>query len=113
MNIWIFRLAIKQKRNDSLGESQFEQKCTPLESLKHSVHHELEKSAIYRKGILRKLKTFADMDEDLLEAVVDGMEDFHVGKGYVIVRQGDRGDAFYVLMDGIVSVTVSFIVASM
>ena len=47
------------------------------------------------------------MDEHLLEAVVDGMQDFHVDEGYVIVQQGERGDAFYILMEGVVSVTVS------
>ena len=52
-------MAIKQHRNDFLQDAEFEQRCTPLESLKHAVHHELELSATYRKGILRKLKTFA------------------------------------------------------
>ena len=47
------------------------------------------------------------MNEQLLNAIAEGMDEYTVEKGHVIVNQGERGDAFYVIMEGVVSVTVS------
>ena len=106
---------------------------TPLDSIKHTVQHELMQTCKYRKKILRKLKTFgtslshiqlhlvfirthshlltsdstAGMSELLLQAIAESMEELQVRQGYVIIEQGERGDAFYVLKEGTASVTVS------
>jgi hypothetical protein len=47
------------------------------------------------------------MSELLLQAIAESMEELVVPEGYVIIEQGDRGDAFYVLKEGTASVTVS------
>jgi len=47
------------------------------------------------------------MSELLLQAIAESMEELVVGEGYVIIEQGDRGDAFFVLKEGTASVTVS------
>lgn len=49
----------------------------------------------------------AGMSELLLQAIAESMEELVVGEGYVIIEQGDRGDAFFVLKEGTASVTVS------
>lgn len=107
-----------------------------MESIKQVVHAELCNISRYRKKILRKLKTFgkhqvnkqsgflllhisfnfvsvitvlcllAGMSEALLQAIAEQMEELVVETGFVIIEQGDRGDAFYVLKEGTASVTV-------
>jgi cAMP-dependent protein kinase regulator len=45
------------------------------------------------------------MNEPLLDAIADGMEEIVLPRNHVIIEQGDAGDAFYVIMEGLTSVT--------
>ena len=49
---------------------------------------------------------FSTMDNDEQNAVADAMTSFPVTKGQVIIRQGDKGNSFYVVESGKYTVLV-------
>ena len=53
-----------------------------------------------KTGELRRMKLFADMDEDQLELFVGYMEAVHVPQFSHVVRKGDHGDAMFLVLEG-------------
>ncbi len=58
------------------------------------------------KGLLRRMPLFATMDEAELELLSSRLTAEHFPAGRVIIRQGDKGDRFYIMKQGHVEVTV-------
>jgi CRP-like cAMP-binding protein len=54
--------------------------------------------------LLKQVPLFAELDNRAIELVGRITEDVHVPAGRVLMRQGDDGDAFYVIVDGTVRV---------
>lgn len=52
------------------------------------------------RDIVRKLFIFRGLAEDQEKAVLDAMQERFIKKGEVLIRQGDVGDAFYVIQSG-------------
>ena len=50
--------------------------------------------------LLKTVPLFAELDDRAIGVVGQLTEDVDVRAGHVLMRQGDRGDAFYVLVDG-------------
>ena len=46
------------------------------------------------------------MSDLLLQAIAENMSEFAVESGFVIMKQGERGDAFFVLKSGMSKATV-------
>jgi len=55
--------------------------------------------------ILRGLPYFADLDDDLLEAVCAKTEQAEVAKGTVIIEEGTHSEEMYVIVEGLLKVT--------
>jgi CRP/FNR family transcriptional regulator, cyclic AMP receptor protein len=53
---------------------------------------------------LRRAPLFADLSQKELAQLARVTEDIEVDAGRVLIREGDRGDEFFVLMDGTVRV---------
>ncbi|XP_010781524.1 cGMP-dependent protein kinase 1-like [Notothenia coriiceps] len=49
--------------------------------------------------------TFHDLQEDILSKLADILEETHYGDGEYIIRQGARGDTFFIISKGKVNVT--------
>ena len=58
------------------------------------------------KSITRKLFIFRDLAEEQEKAVLGAMQERLVKKGEIIIRQGDFGDAFYVVQSGLLNVFI-------
>lgn len=58
------------------------------------------------KSITRKLFIFRDLAEEQEKAVLGAMQERFVRKGEIIIRQGDFGDAFYVVQSGLLTVYI-------
>ncbi|XP_037547226.1 cGMP-dependent protein kinase 1 isoform X1 [Nematolebias whitei] len=54
---------------------------------------------------LKSVPTFQDLQEDTLSKLADVMEENHYDRGEFIVRQGARGDTFFIISQGRVNVT--------
>lgn len=50
--------------------------------------------------LLKKVPLFSELDRKGIEAVGRLTEEVDVAAGKVLMRQGDTGDAFYVIVDG-------------
>jgi CRP-like cAMP-binding protein len=57
-------------------------------------------SSKLKTGELRRMKMFADMDEDQLELFLNYMEIMRVPQFSHVVRKGDHGDAMYLVLEG-------------
>jgi CRP-like cAMP-binding protein len=55
-------------------------------------------------ALLRSLSLFADLPQATIEQLAESSTHLHVSAGKRIVRRGDRGDAFYVIVHGEVEV---------
>lgn len=64
-------------------------------------------SSSLRPGHLRRLKVFADMNDDLIARFVSLVQPVQVRSHSVIVRQGEPGDCMYMLLDGVVRVRIA------
>ena len=49
---------------------------------------------------LRALPFFESLPDDLLDQVVKGAEEIELDRGQTLISEGDRGDSFYVVLDG-------------
>lgn len=58
------------------------------------------------KAITRKLFIFRDLAEEQENAVLGAMQARFVNKGDILIRQGDVGDAFYVIQSGLLHVFI-------
>ncbi len=58
------------------------------------------------RGLLRRMPLFATMDEEEIKLLLSRLRVEHYSAGQVIIRQGDKGDKFYVIARGHVEVTV-------
>jgi MFS family permease len=56
-------------------------------------------------GLLRALPVFSPLPPEKLEAVARALERIDVSAGEVVIHEGDVGDRFYVIADGVVSVS--------
>ncbi|KAK3580700.1 hypothetical protein CHS0354_005703 [Potamilus streckersoni] len=63
--------------------------------LRHSEHMEF----------LRSVPTFKNLPEETLSKIADVLEEAHYNTGDYIIRQGARGDTFYIIAKGKVKVT--------
>ncbi|KAK1905700.1 cGMP-dependent protein kinase 1 [Dissostichus eleginoides] len=54
---------------------------------------------------LKSVPTFHDLQEDILSKLADILEETHYGDGEYIIRQGARGDTFFIISKGKVNVT--------
>jgi len=52
------------------------------------------------RGDLRKVPLLTNLSEDLFNEVLDAVEMISLEKGNVVFREGDTGDAFYLIRDG-------------
>ena len=57
--------------------------------------------------VLRAIPPFADLDDKKLELLAYMGERLSYDAGGTLIRQGDAGDAVFVVLDGIVDVTVA------
>jgi CRP-like cAMP-binding protein len=57
-----------------------------------------------KPGVLKRLKVFADMNEEQLQTFVSLVEPVEVMVHKTIVKMGDQGDCMYLLLDGEVRV---------
>jgi len=57
------------------------------------------------RGLLRRMPLFATMDETEIELLLSRLRAEHYSPGQVIIRQGERGDRFYIIKRGHVEVT--------
>jgi hypothetical protein len=53
-----------------------------------------------KTGVLRRIKVFAEMDEDQLQVFVGYMEIVNVRQFTHVVRKGEHGDAMYLVLEG-------------
>jgi len=58
------------------------------------------KGPAVKTGVLRRMKMFADMDEDQLHVFVRYMEVVNIAQFSHVVRKGDHGDAMYLVLEG-------------
>ena len=58
------------------------------------------------RGLLRRMPLFATMDEPEIELLLSRLRAEHYSPGQVIIRQGERGDRFYIIKRGHVEVAV-------
>lgn len=58
------------------------------------------------KAITRKLFIFRDLAEEQERAVLGAMQERFIKKGEILIRQGDVGDAFYVVQSGLLHVFI-------
>lgn len=49
---------------------------------------------------LKSVPTFHDLQEDILSKLADVLEETHYGDGEFIIRQGARGDTFFIISKG-------------
>uniref|UniRef100_A0A3P9KEI5 cGMP-dependent protein kinase n=1 Tax=Oryzias latipes TaxID=8090 RepID=A0A3P9KEI5_ORYLA len=54
---------------------------------------------------LKSVPTFHDLQEDILSKLADVLEETHYAGGEYIIRQGARGDTFFIISKGKVNVT--------
>ncbi|KAM6951800.1 cGMP-dependent protein kinase 1-like [Aplochiton taeniatus] len=54
---------------------------------------------------LKSVPTFQGLSEEILSKLADVMEETHYGNGDYIIRQGARGDTFFIISKGKVEVT--------
>lgn len=98
---------------------------SPLERMRREIQEELEQSEKYRASILQNVTTFgklysftfldysiismflAGLSIEAIHTAARSMEEVFYKKGDIIIYQDDIGDSFYVLEEGLVSVTVS------
>jgi len=57
------------------------------------------------RGLLRRMPLFATMDEAEIDLLLSRLRVEHYSPGQVIIRQGERGDRFYIIKRGHVEVT--------
>ena len=56
---------------------------------------------------------FSTLSESELDDVVDAMQDYHAREGDVIIKEGDPGDCFYILEEGILLLLSYYIILSL
>ncbi len=56
------------------------------------------------RGLLRRMPLFATMDEEEIGLLVSRLRSEHCAPGQVIIRQGDKGNKFYIIEQGSVEV---------
>eukprot|EP01040_Poterioochromonas_malhamensis_P002218 gene2218-2360_t len=78
---------------------------SPLERMRREIQEELEQSEKYRASILQNVTTFAGLSIEAIHTAARSMEEVFYKKGDIIIYQDDIGDSFYVLEEGLVSVT--------
>jgi hypothetical protein len=99
-----------------------------LDRMRREIQDQLEKSEKYRASILQNVNTFckrsykrlsyhkynlyflslAGLSIEAIYGAARSMEEVFYKKGDFIIQQDDIGDSFFVLEDGLVSVSVSF-----
>ncbi|KPL20187.1 MAG: hypothetical protein AMJ93_12565 [Anaerolineae bacterium SM23_84] len=57
------------------------------------------------RGLLRRMPLFATMDEEEINLLLSPLKAEHYSPGQVIIRQGDKGDKFYIIAQGHLEVT--------
>jgi CRP-like cAMP-binding protein len=57
------------------------------------------------RGLLRRMPLFATMDEEEINLLLSRLRAEDCSPGQVIIRQGDKGDKFYIIAQGHVEVT--------
>jgi CRP-like cAMP-binding protein len=62
---------------------------------------------IVQIGLLRSMPLFRPLPAPELESVARSMEPLEVAAGKVMIREGDPGDAFYLVADGQVTVSTA------
>lgn len=55
--------------------------------------------------VFRKIELFSTLTMADLESLIAGMEKYHFAKGEKIIKQGESGDAFFIIYKGKVKVT--------
>ncbi|KAM7534914.1 hypothetical protein Aperf_G00000114376 [Anoplocephala perfoliata] len=63
------------------------------------------KLALDSPPITTGVPTFASLDPEILAKIVDLLEEVHYEPGEYVIRQGARGDTFYIIAGGQVQVT--------
>mmetsp|Transcript_26206 Transcript_26206/g.38823 ORF Transcript_26206/g.38823 Transcript_26206/m.38823 type:complete len:493 (+) Transcript_26206:30-1508(+) len=80
-------------------------KTSPLLNLKESYKRIIERSEKYRVSVLRNVATFAKLTDQYMLSAAQNMEELVLPYGSVLIQQDDVGDSFYVIQEGLVSVT--------
>jgi len=65
-------------------------------------HYKLDHDELART--LRKVRLFDALDADQLGRLIDLMSEIHCPQGEYVLREGDEGDAFYVVLHGTAAV---------
>jgi CRP-like cAMP-binding protein len=55
-------------------------------------------------AVVRAIPLFADLDEPTARAISTCAREIEVPAGHVLMREGERGDAFYAIVDGTVRI---------
>jgi CRP-like cAMP-binding protein len=55
-------------------------------------------------AVVRAIPLFVDLDEPMARAISSIAQEIEVPAGHVLMREGERGDAFYAIVDGSVRI---------
>jgi len=70
-----------------------------------ALSREFQATSQDHRGLLRRMPLFATMDETEIGLLLSRLTVEHYSPGQVIIRQGERGDRFYIIKRGHVEVT--------
>ncbi len=74
---------------------------------KREVKEYLAEVEKYRVSILKNVNTFASLKSEDLSTLARCLEEVYFEQGDMVIQQDDPGDAFYILEEGDLVVTVS------
>lgn len=79
----------------------------PLKRKKKEIRARLDLSRKQRLASVKKIPVFQGLTPSQLESVCFAFDEVSFKRNDVIMKQGDRGDAFFLVNDGTVSVTIT------
>ncbi len=77
----------------------------PIEAAKIEIKTKLANAVAYRTSVLANVKTLAALEPEDMRIACETMEEQRYAKGEDIIRQGEKGDALYLLQTGSVFIT--------
>ena len=77
----------------------------PIEAAKIHIKAKLASDVAYRTSVLANVKTLAALEPEDMRIACETMEEQRYVKGEDIIRQGEKGDALYLLQTGSVVIT--------
>lgn len=98
---------LKQQTEESRKASQEFTRESPLHRKKREVRDQLDKKKSLHISLLVQVPLFKGLSSVALESVSYGLEEIVYNENDIVIRQGDVGDSFFILKEGMVSVDQS------